>query len=167
MAVVTLNYQSLVASQVTLTGPGLGSSNNQVTQTALNSQRTLTGTGNASQPAITEAICGNLTLSGGSGTIDLGALTGLQGSVNLTGLKVQVMKFINPSTNANKITITKGATNGYGLGTDGSTFTVPLHPGGEFTYYCNEGTPDVGSGAKTFDVTGSGSQVLQYAIHAG
>jgi hypothetical protein len=77
------------------------------------------------------------------------------------------VKFKNKSTNANAITIAKGASNGYtGFG---SAFSVTLQPGDEWTFKGNDnaGVTDVGSGAKTLDVSGTGAQVLQFHIVAG
>jgi hypothetical protein len=124
-----------------------------------------------STPAITKKAMFVLTLSGGAATIDLTALADVAGTQDFTGLKVQAMKFQNPS--ANSMTLTKGASNGYGLLTSGATWTVPIPPAlsgapyGEVSLLLPEGTPDVGSGAKTIDVSGTGTQTLLCTIIAG
>lgn len=106
-------------------------------------------------------------LSSGAATIDLTALTGSNGAaVDLTGLKVQVLRLLNPIANANNITIAKGASNGF-VPAAGSAFNVTLAPGQEITIYGNDATGDVGSGAKTLDLTGTGSQALKVQIVAG
>jgi hypothetical protein len=90
------------------------------------------------------------TLSGGSLTLDLTA------SPYSGGVKVPIRAFfLNPASNANNITIAKGATNGYtGFG---STFAITLAPGES----CQLNALTALSGSvKTLDLTGTGSQVL-------
>ncbi len=108
-------------------------------------------------------------LSSGTGTIDLTALPGVtaEETVNGTGLKVQQLKFRNKSTNANKITVAKGASNGYGLCASGDSWSFVLSPNQSITFYGDDAAPDIGSGAKTIDLTGTGSQVLEVAIVMG
>lgn len=108
----------------------------------------------------------NQALTASAATIDLTALTGTKGAaVNLTGLKVQLARFINPTTNANSITITVGASNGYLLG--GAGWKWILAPGQEITFRGYDQAPDVGASAKTIDLSGTGSQVLRCMIVAG
>lgn len=148
--------------------PAVASSNNSLQHTGYSTSKALTGTGSSGLPAVTKLAYFSKALSTGTGTIDLTSLTGTNGAtVDLTGLKVCLMKFRNPSTNANTITVAKGASNGFGLTTSGTTFSIPIPPGGEVTIFCDEGTPDVGGGAKTLDLTGTGSQTLECAIWGG
>lgn len=94
----------------------------------------------------------------GAATIDLTSLVGTNGAaVNATGLKLQVAKFINSSANA--IQIEPGASNGYNIFGASSLFV--LAPGQEVLFFGNEATPDVGSGAKTIDISGTGTQSLK------
>lgn len=120
-------------------------------------------------PPVTKMAAYEVTLSSGSATINLAALTGLtsEETVNGTGLKAQFIKLKNKSTNANAITVTKGASNGYGLDAGGSSFTVVLSPGQSATFSLNDAAPDIASGARTWDVTGTGSQVLQIHVVMG
>lgn len=108
----------------------------------------------------------DLTLSSGSGSINLAALTGVNGDETVvgTGLKLQLLLLYNPSTNANKITVAKGGSNGYGLTAAGDAWTAVLDPGQWRLFYMNDSAPDVASGARVLDVTGTGSQVLK--VHA-
>lgn len=111
-----------------------------------------------------------LTLSSGSGTIDLTSLPGITANetVDGTGLKLQKMRLANPSANANKISVTNGASNGYR--TDGATtnsLTVALAPGQSVLLEFDEAADDVGSSHKTFDVTGTGSQTLSVHVVLG
>src|SRR6476660_6066460 len=70
-------------------------------------------------PAATVTASFVATLSGGALTLDLTAMTGTNGAtVNANGLTPRCIVFQNPATNANPITVAKGASNGYtGLGT--------------------------------------------------
>lgn len=166
---VTCTFKSQVDVVETLeTNVPAMASGASISHTGYSTSKALSATGSVSQGAITKCAIFSKALSGGSATIDCTSLTGTNGAtVDLTGLKIQVMKFKNPSTNANTISVTKGASNGLGVTTSGTSFTVPIAPGAEWTYYGNESTPDVGSGAKTFDLSGTGSQTLEVTLLAG
>lgn len=123
----------------------------------------------SSTPPATKNAAYTLTLSGGAGSIDLTALPGLTAdeTVDMTGLKVQIVKFLTPDTNANNITITRGASNGYGLGAAGASFTVVLPPDSDLLWRFTDNNPDVASGARIWDVTGTGSQVVHVQVIGG
>lgn len=105
-------------------------------------------------------------LSTGAATIDLTALVGSNGAaVDFTGLKVQLAKFRNPSTNANGITVTFGASTPYLL--LGAAFKFILLPGQEITIYGNDAAPDVSGSLKMIDLAGTGSQALDVILVAG
>jgi hypothetical protein len=78
-----------------------------------------------------------------------------------------LLKFQNPITNANKITVTKGASNGYGIASSGDSWTFVLSPGQSILVYSQDIAPDVASGARTIDVSGTGSQTLNVGVVAG
>ena len=162
---VTYNSQATVVD--TLGGGFIDSVDSTVTVNGMNATATLTA---STTPPVTAYSAFSKTLSSGSGTIDLTSLpdnNGVAAAVTLNGLKPQVVKLRNKSTNANAITVAKGASNGYtGFG---SAFSLTLQPGDEFLWKGNDnsGVTDVGSGAKTLDLTGTGSQVLEVEIIAG
>lgn len=115
-----------------------------------------------------------LTLSGSSGTIDFTALPDAAGTQTFSGLKIQAIKIRNPS--ANVMSITKGASNGLGLTTSGTSFTIIIPPAytsggqtypGEWVMLTPEGTPDVSGSVKTWDVTGTSTQTLECTFLAG
>ena len=113
--------------------------------------------------------CGALfqqALAAGVATIDLTALDGLNDkAVNGTGLRVQILRLRAPSSNANPITVAKGASNGYdGLG---SAFSVTLQPGAEATLLTSDAGGDIAAGNKTLDLTGTGAQALDVEIIMG
>jgi hypothetical protein len=111
----------------------------------------------------------SVTLSSGTGSINLAAIPGLNASetIDATGLKLQLFKFANPITNANTITVAKGASNGYGLSAAGGTWSVILSPGQSVMVFSQDVAPDVASGARVIDVTGTGSQVLNVGVVLG
>lgn len=125
-------------------------------------------------PAPTKQVTGELTLSSGTGTLDLTSLVGLNGvAVTATGLKLLAYRFTNKAGNANSMTIGVGASNGFtGLG---ATFFKGLpapvggsKPIGSWCAGCEgAGGVAVGSSLKTLDVAGTGSQVLRYELTFG
>jgi len=130
--------------------------------------QTGTLTASSTVPATKQATF-PLTMSGGTGSVDLTALPGLNANetVDGTGLKAQLLLLLNPSSNANSITVAKGASNGYGWNTAGTSWTVSLSPGQWAMFGGNDVGPDVASGARLLDVTGTGSQVLDVSIVLG
>jgi hypothetical protein len=120
-------------------------------------------------PPVTKPASFQVTLSSGAATINLAALTGITGNetVDTTGLKIQAVKFRNKSTNANVISITEGASNGHPL--LGASFLFALQPGMScliLNETADSGT-DVASADRTWDVAGTGSQILEVTLLAG
>jgi len=105
-------------------------------------------------------------LTAGAATIDLTAIAGQFGNVNFTGLKLQAMLLKNSSSNGT-ITVSKGASNGYGLDSGGATFTIPVAPGATVVFFFDDEPPDVAGGAKNLDLAGTGTQSLQMTLVAG
>ena len=128
----------------------------KVTHDQLNTGLALSG---GSAVPVTKVAAFLQALTNGAATVDLTALNGTNGhAVNATGLKLQALKVRNPGTNANPISIGHGAANGYEfLGAD---WKVTLQPGQEVLLYGADAAPDVGSGAKTLDLAGTGTQAL-------
>lgn len=142
----------------------LASSDNTLTYSMSNTSFVLDGT---TTPPATKQATYEVTLSSGTATIDLRALVGAAGSaVDGNGLKVQAVKFINKTGNANAITISEGASNGYELFGNGWTITLPT-AGSWVMAYLKDASPDVSGSAKTIDVAGTDAQVLQVQIVMG
>lgn len=162
---ITVSYNSQLTVVETLEGPYVSSSDSTVTTNGLNT--TVERTASTTQP-VTKYSAFLKALAAGAATIDLTSLPdagGNAGAVTFNGLKLQFAKFINPSTNANAITIAKGASDGHtGLG---SSFSITLQPGSEFMWKGNDNSADVGSSDKTFDLSGTGTQALQVELVAG
>lgn len=145
----------------TLEGELIDPDNDSVTANQLTEDLALTS---STTPPVTKHGGGELTMSTGTGSIDLTAVPGLTSEETVvgTGLKLQALKLRNKSTNANIITVAKGASNGYGLDASATDWDVTLSPGQEVTFYLDDAAPDIASGARILDVTGTGSQVLEY-----
>lgn len=129
----------------------------------LTEEQALTAT---TTPPVTVHAVGSQALSSGTASIDLTSLTGLNGvSVSLSGLKPRAILFENPAANANSITIAKGASNGYtGLG---SSFSITLQPGQKAFFLLDSSGTAVSGSVKTLDLSGTGSQSLNYQTVAG
>lgn len=100
------------------------------------------------------------TLTAGAVTIDWTALTHADGDTrSAAGKKLRFIQIMNPAANTANIVVTKGASNGYSP--VGTTFTIPISPGGGFLWYLQSDAADVTNGsADTWDVTGSGSETF-------
>lgn len=128
----------------------------------------LQNTGATAVP-VTTVAGGSIPLVTAAKTLDLTALTalGTAGStVDMSGLKVQAILLVNPSTNANLITMATGASNGYDF-TGGSSSKVTVYPGSSVLIYCADTSHDVDGTHKTIDFAGTGSQPFQIVIVAG
>lgn len=162
MAVSAIITAAITATE-TVSDTFVSSSDNTLTYTGLNSSSTINS--GTTVPATKHATY-EVTLSSGTATIDLTALTGAAGAtVTGSGLKVQAVIFKNKATNANVISIADGASNGYQLFGNGWLIELPV---GAFVMgSLNDAAPDIGGSAKTIDVVGTGAQVLQVQFVMG
>jgi len=160
---ITVNYNSSVSVTETLETNVPACTDKIVTHTGYNNTANVNA---ASAPPATKAALFEQPLTDGAATIDLTALVGTNGAaVNGTGLRVQFIKFRNKSTNANVLTLSQGAANGYdGLG---ASFSVTLPPGGEVLLRTKDAGTDIGPTNKTLDLAGTGAQVAEIAIVMG
>jgi hypothetical protein len=119
-----------------------------------------------SSPPVRLWAAAQVALAAGTKTLDLTALLGTNELItDGTGLRVQVLRLRNPSTNANPISIAKGAANGYdGLGAD---FKVTLAPGAEHLILTNDAGSDISGTNKNLDMVGTGVQALDVGIALG
>lgn len=153
---------SIVQSFDSTSTPGATGGGAKLTHTAFNKQQTL----GSSTVAISKCWVTSKAMSGGAATIDLTSLTdATQTGLDLTGLKVQAVFFGNPSTNANAITITVGASNGHTL--KGAAWKSILQPGQWEVWFGNEASPDVSASVKTWDLSGTAAQALDISLIAG
>jgi hypothetical protein len=136
------------------------------TPVIIHGQFSSTGTLNAtSTPPATKMAAQTISLTAGAVTIDLTALTGTNGAtVDGTGLKVQILKLKNRSSNA-VMTFGEGASNGYEA--LGNAWTLKLLAGQEIEMFLNDAAPDIASGAKTIDVAGTGTESFDFIVVMG
>lgn len=119
-----------------------------------------------STPPLSKHAAFQQALVAGAVTIDLTSLTGFNGeAVDGTGLKVQVLKLRNPSTNANQISIEPGVANGYDL--LGSDMKLTLQPGDEVLLYVPDTADDIGAADCELDLAGTLIQALDVEILMG
>lgn len=165
-ATVSVLFNSGVTVTETATGDYVSSADNTITLNGMNDSATYTA---STSVPVTKATAFRVTMSSGSGSIDLTALPGLtvNETIDCTGLKLQMLKVRNLSTNANSITVAKGASNGYGLNAAGTTWSIPISPGQSITFFGNDSSPDVASGARIMDVTGTLAQILEVTVVCG
>ncbi len=159
---ISVAYGFKLTTTETLADASLSSSANQVIHNAYDEAGTLTA---LTTVPVTKEASFLLALTAGAATIDLRALTGLNGaSVDGNGLKVQFMRIKN--LGANNMVFVPGASNGYELlGASGSV--TAYANGGLVMIGANDKAPDIGSSTKTIDVTGTGSQTAEITIIMG
>jgi hypothetical protein len=114
-----------------------------------------------STPPFTKVSYFLVTLVAGVYTIDLTALTGANGAVDGTGLKVQAIRVKNLGDNA--MTFAAGASNGINIGV--GTITVPAD--GIAMFYCPEAGQDIAAGDRTIDVAGTLVETAEVSIWMG
>lgn len=163
----TISLDEVVRSKVTQTFTGEFIGDNETI--AVDGFDTTTTLNASSTPPATLQANGTKAMSAGTATIDFTALPGdtAMETKDATGLKLQRMRLKNPSTNANVVTVTKGASNGYGLTSGGASWTVVLSPGEEVYFRFADTCPDVAAGAKTLDLSGTLAQELDYLFIFG
>ena len=160
---ITVTYtSSATVKEVLETNAGSATAAHRtVTHDQFNTSKTLSA---GSTPPVTRVAAFTQALTDGAATIDLAALVGTNGvAVDGTGLKVQVLKVKNLGANA--LTIVPGASNGYNLA--GAASKIILGANDEALLLFNDTQPDVASGARTLDLTGTGVQTSQWEIVLG
>jgi hypothetical protein len=161
---IAAQYVSQLNLVETLTNTYAKASDKTVGTTGLDTSKAL---GAGTTPPVSVGLSFQKVLSSGAGTIDVTSITdAVTGAVKSgNGLRIVAIKFRNLSTNANSIAIVPGASNPYQL--QGSDMKLTLSPGDEVTIYMPTTSQAVGSTHKTFDLTGTGSQVLEVEVLFG
>jgi hypothetical protein len=165
MAIRSVTYRCQVTTVETIsTGAPAATGAADITHTGYDSATVALSP--TSTPTATAAVYASVALTAGAATLDLTALTGPGGAaVTMTGLKGRLIRITNPSSNANSVTVSKGASNGFtGLGT---SFSVTIPVGGEFTFYDGGNGVAVSGTVKTLDFAGTGTQAFQVTVVAG
>lgn len=164
-ATTTLTAIMKLTGVVTPGAEFIGSDNNTVTVSGLDSTQVLTS---ATTPPITKTANGYATLSAGAKTLSLRALQGISADevIDGNGLKVQAIMFYNPTGNGT-MALTEGAANGHP--TFGASFLITLIAGQSIMLVnraVDVGT-DVAAADLAIDVAGTGSQILHYTLYLG
>ena len=161
---ISVQVRAEVTVSETLSYPALASNTPPLQWSGFNLNKKL---GESTTPPAVKHAEFVKALSGGAATIDLTSLTGQKGeAVTFSGLKVQAILLKNDAANGT-ITVSKGASNGYGLDAGGADFDIPVAPGAALVMYFDDELPDVSGSAKTLDLAGTGTQSLQVALAAG
>lgn len=167
-----MSISALIATEITPTDSAPNIAGLDSGKLVFDAYKTSASVHSTSAPAVTKKAMFVGTIGGGgSATIDLTALADAAGTQDFSGLKVQAIKVQN--LGADKMTFGKGASNGLGLCTSDDAWTIPLPPvlaGApypEFTLVLPEGTPDVASGDKIIDVTGTAGQTFRVTLLGG
>jgi hypothetical protein len=85
--------------------------------------------------------------------------------VTLTGLKPRAIRVKALAANSGNVTVVKGASNGYdGMG---GSFSVVLEPGQAFMFDFYTAGNAVASNNKTIDLSGTGTDGVQFSTIAG
>lgn len=152
-----------VVETVAVNADQISATRNSVTFNGHTEENALTA---SSDPNVTVHAVGSKALVAGAVTLDLRTLTGLNGvAVDLNGLAPRMIVFENPVTNANPITIVFGSATPYtGLG---AAYNYTLQPGQKVAYLLGDAGTAVSATVKFLDLTGTGSQALNYEIVAG
>jgi len=109
---------------------------------------------------------GNVALTIGAATLDLKDITNAEGDTIVTeGKTIRAIKVKATSTNANALTLTEGASNGYELFGDG--WTIALEAGDHFLAYLGSNAPAISDTVKTIDLSGTGAQSVDVIIVFG
>lgn len=146
----------LTVTETLGTVPLVNPNNASIVHDQLNVSATYNGT---TTVAVSVVVAETYALVGGVKTIDLTTLTGSNGAaVDATGLKVKIIKILNPTGNA-AITIKAGATNPYLL--FGASWSLVLQALQSVTAYLDNAAPAVGPTSKTIDMSGTGTQLLK------
>jgi hypothetical protein len=106
---------------------------------------------------------GSLPMVAGVAAINLAAVASAQGSFSMIGKKPRAILLRAGATNVGPITVAKGASNGYtGFG---SAFALTLGAGKQALIQGDDTI--VASGNRTLDVSGTGTDSIDYEIVAG
>lgn len=161
---VTVYYVSQVSMVVRQDSPFLSPSNPDYRLDGMDTAATLNA---GTTPPVLNGSQYRKPLVGGAATIDLTSFPGNSNNeiINGTGMRVNVAKFKNPSTNTGAITVKFGAASPYLLG--GAGWSQTLQPGEEWTFKGLAKAPVIGSGAKNIDLAGTGTEALDVTIGVG
>lgn len=160
-AKLTYRFQATVVE--TLTSQVDGVTSPDVTHDKFNEVDSLDGT---TTVPVTTVFSDTVALVGGVKTLDLTSLTGVGGSIDATGLKLQLAYFRNPSTNTVALTVDVGAANGYEL-FGGATGKIIIPIGGRNMFFGADNLDDVAAADAEIDITGTGTESFDVVLVLG
>ena len=166
---VELTYIANLTAKETLETnmPAASATKAVVTHDAWNTTHTSTTLG-ALTPAIatTKVAAFDQALTAGAATIDLENLVGTNGAAVVgTGLRIQAMKLRGATANADPVTITQGAANGYdGFG---ASFSITLEPDAEVLILTQDAGANISATNSDLDVSGPGTEEIEVEIILG
>jgi hypothetical protein len=97
--------------------------------------------------------------------IDLTGADGTQGIVDCSGMRVQIISIVNPSTSVGNVTMDAGASNGYEIN---GTNELHVPPGGRLLKYLADGGVDVDATHKVIKIaSNSANATPQVALVLG
>lgn len=161
---LTLTFTPTIQAAETLESGVTFSSDAILTHALTDLGLALTG---SSSPPVSKIAEGRKALSGGAGTLDFAAIPGANGATqDMTGLKPRFAILRNPSTNTGSMVVADGATNGHNFFGDGSG-QVTLLVGHWIILYFAGNAAAVASVDKTIDITGTGTESLDYFLVFG
>lgn len=117
---------------------------------------------------VTKYSAKEYTLTAGAATIDLTDLVGTQSNVDGTGLKVQFIRFITPSSNAAVVNVAQGAANPYPIWGSGNDVDIPI--GAELAFRTADAVSisDVsGLSVSEIDLSGTADDTIKVEIYLG
>jgi hypothetical protein len=155
---VSVTYRFDITTRETLTSTVPDVPSKVVVASGYNESATLNAT---STPPATKKAAVLVTLTAGAYTLDLSTMTDASGVAIGTGLRVQLIRIKNLGANA--MTFAEGASNGLALAC--GSIVVPA--GGIAQYFLNDASPDMASGDRTLDVTGTGTQTAEVTVVFG
>lgn len=123
----------------------------------------------SSTPAVSKAWSDEVQLTAGALSLDLTSLSrgSVLSSLDLTGLKLQLIKIKAAIANTDTVTIADGASNGYSIFGDTSG-SITLGSGDVAMFLFAETLPDVSATVKTIDISSSDTDaVLEIILVAG
>jgi hypothetical protein len=148
---VTVQWTSATTVSETVSGGAAFAATATIVHNGLDTKKTLNST---TTPPVSKTVDLEVTLVAGAKTVDLTNMVGTNNAtVNGTGLKVQVVKIVNPATNTHPLVLVPGASTGYRL--FGSSSKITLYPGEELAWK--------GYNATAYDVIGSGLKNLDFS----
>ncbi len=163
--IATVGMQMTIVETLETNVPATTATTRKVTHSANNLAVTLPLGGGSPVPASQCAVF-PVAMVAGVAEINLAALLGTNGATVVgTGQKVQAVIFEALAGNTNPVKIATGASNGYELA--GADFAVTLKARQRAMFYLAEQAPDVASGDRILDVTGTGTEGLNVTMVLG